>query len=109
TPEERAARDEARVKLRASLPALLADPWSALKVGAWFRVRTLVGKDETFTDSGLREKGKGYIMLGVQQQSGGRTEWERWERTGQRSTQLIGSEMLDLGGTPVECGGYKLV
>ncbi len=109
TPEERAARDKARVELRDRLPGFLADPWRDQKVGSWFRVRTVAGKDETHTDLGLRERGKGFTVLGVQQHVGGRSEWEKWERIELRSIQLLGQEMLDLGGTPVECDLYQLV
>ena len=109
TPEEREGRDKARVELRARLPELLADPWRDQKVGSWFRVKTVAGKEETLTDLGLRERGKGYTVLGVQQHVAGRTEWEKWERTELRSTQLLGQEMLEVGGAPVECDLYQLV
>src|SRR5204863_4276192 len=48
-------------------------------------------------------------VLGVQQQIGGRSEWEKWERIEARATQLLGQEMLEIGGAPVECDVYQLV
>jgi hypothetical protein len=104
SPEEKAAREE----LRKKVPAALADPWREQKVGAWFRVKTVSGGQETYTDTGLRERGAGFSVLGVQQQIGGRPEWERWERTEPRTVELLGQEMVDLGGTRCACDVYQV-
>src|SRR5207248_1225484 len=104
----KAARDQARVELRARVPGILSDPWRDQKVGAWFRVRTLVGKDESYTDTGLREKGKGYSMLGVQKCVGGRSEWENMERIQSLSVQPVGQEMVEVGGTLLDCDVYQI-
>ena len=108
TPAERAARDQARAELRARMPGLLADPWREQKVGTWFRVKTVAGKDESYTDMGLRERGAGFSMLGVQQCLGGRSEWEKWERTESRTVELAGQEMLDAGGAGWDCDVYQI-
>jgi hypothetical protein len=108
TPEQRTARDEARVKFRESMPGLLADPWRDLKVGAWFRVKSVSGRDETYTDSGLRERGKGYSMLGVQKCVGGRSEWENMDRVQNFSVQHVGNEMVEVGGTLLDCEAYQI-
>jgi hypothetical protein len=108
TPEQRAARDQARVELRARMPGVLADPWKDLKVGMWFRIKSVAGRDETYSDYGLRERGAGFTVLGVQVCVGGRSEWEKWERTETRTVQLVGQEMLDLGGTLTDCDVYQL-
>lgn len=91
------------------MPKLLADPWSELKVGAWFRVKTVAGKDESYIDLGLRERGAGFCMIVQQKCLGGRSEWETWDRTDLRQTQLLGQEMVDVGGTLVECDVYQLL
>ncbi len=109
TPEQRAVRDQARVELRARMPGLLADPWREQKVGAWFRVKAVAGRDETLTDAGLRERGAGFYVLGVQVCVGGRAEWEKWDRCEARSTTLLGQEMVDVGGTLVDSDLYQLV
>ena len=108
TPDQRAARDQARVDLRGRMPGLLADPWREQKVGAWYRVRTVDKKVESYADMGLRERGAGFSMLGVQQCIGGRSEWEKWERTEQRTTELLGQEMLDIGGAKCDCDVYQV-
>jgi len=109
TPEQRSARDEARVALRARIPALLADPWKEQKVGAWFRVKSVAGKDESYRDLGLRERGAGFSMLVIQDCVGGRAEWERWERTDLRQVQPLGQEMIDVAGTLTDCDVYQIV
>jgi hypothetical protein len=108
TPEQLESRDKARVELRARMPILLADPWAELKVGAWFRVKSVAGKDETLTDTGLRERGKGYSMLGVQKCVGGRAEWENMERVQTLTVQPSGQEMVELGGTLLDCDVYQI-
>jgi hypothetical protein len=57
---------------------------------------------------GLREKGAGFCMLAVQQCIGGRSEWEKWDRTEPRSTELVGQEMLDVGGALIDCDVYQM-
>ncbi len=109
TPEQRAARDQARAALRERLPALLADPWLDQKGGTWYRVKSVAGGETTYTDLGLRERGKGYSMLGVQQCIGGRSEWEKWERTELRSVESLGQELLEVGGAHYECDVYRIV
>jgi hypothetical protein len=109
SPEQRKARDQARAALRDRIPALLADPWREQKVGAWFRVKSVAGKDESFRDLGLRERGAGFSMLVLQECQGGRTEWEKWERTDLRQTQLLGQEMVELAGTLCDCDVYQVV
>ncbi len=109
TPEQRSARDQAREALRADLPALLADPWRDQKAGAWFRVKSVSGSDVDYVDTGLRERGAGFAVLGVQECRGGRSEWEKWERTEPRSVRNLGQERIDVGGTALECDVYEIV
>ena len=54
----------------------VADPWVDLKPGAWFRMKTVRGGKETYADTGLRERGPGYVVLASQ---GRRDETEREE------------------------------
>jgi len=108
SPDQRTARDQARAALRERVPGLLADPWREQKVGSWFRVRAVEGKNESYTDMGLRERGAGFSMLGVQQCIGGRSEWEKWERTELRTIELLGQEMLDIGGQSCDCDVYQI-
>jgi hypothetical protein len=109
SPDQKTARDQARSALREKLPAFLADPWLDQKVGSWFRIKSVVGSDTNYRDLGLRERGKGFTMLGVQECLGGRSEWEKWERTELRQVQSLGQEILEIGGTSVECEVYQLV
>jgi hypothetical protein len=90
------------------MPILLADSWAELKVGAWFRVKSVAGKDETLTDTGLRERGKGYSMLGVQRCVGGRAEWENMERVQNFTVEPCGQDMVDVGGTLLDCDVYQV-
>lgn len=108
SPEARTARDQARAELRARLPGLLAEPWREQKVGAWFRTKAVAGKEESYTDLGLRERGAGFTMLGVQVCLGGRSEWEKWERIDSRTAQLLGSEMVEVDGVLLDCDVYQI-
>ena len=109
SPEQRTARDQARVESRARMAGLLADPWKEMKVGAWFRVKSTTGKDEAYRDFGLRERGAGFSMIVLQECLGGRTEWEKWERTDQKQVRALGQEMIDVGGTLIDCDVYQIV
>jgi hypothetical protein len=70
------------------------NPWAELEPGTWYRIRTVRGGKVSYTDIGLKEKGKDFYVLSQQTATDGQAAPASDARTTVPSVYLRGEESL---------------
>jgi hypothetical protein len=79
------------------------NPWAELEPGAWFRIRSVRGNQVTYTDTGLKEKGKDFYVLTVQTSTNGQAAPAADTRTTVQTVYLRGEESFTYDGQTYLC------
>ena len=86
-----APRIKKQPKLVANLTRAI-NPWSELEPGTWYRIRTVRGGQVSYTDIGLKEKGKDFYVLSQQTSTNGQAAPASEARTAVPTLYLRGEE-----------------
>jgi len=68
------------------------NPWSELEPGTWYRIRSVRGGQVSYTDIGLKEKGKDFYVLNRQTAANGQAAPASDERTAVPTLYIRGEE-----------------
>ena len=79
------------------------NPWAEQDPGTWYRLRTTRGSQVTYTDVGLKEKGKDFYVLATQTSSNGQDSPVSESRSSIPTVYLRGEESFSYEGQPFLC------
>jgi hypothetical protein len=79
------------------------NPWSELELGTWYRIRSVKGGQVTYTDIGLKEKGKDFYVLSKQTATNGQAAAAGDERTAVPTLYIRGEESFNYENQDFPC------
>jgi hypothetical protein len=79
------------------------NPWSELEPGTWYRIRSVKGGQVTYTDVGLKEKGKDFYVLNKQTATNGQAAAASDERTAVPTLYIRGEESFNYENQDFPC------
>jgi hypothetical protein len=86
-----------------AIPTRSLNPWSDTDAGSWFRFRTTKGSKASYTDIGLKEKGKDFNILLTQTSADGRASAVSESKKSADVVYLRGEETFTLDGQELLC------
>jgi hypothetical protein len=88
---------------RVAIPSRTINPWNDHEVGVWYRTKTTRGSQVTYTDLGLKEKGKDFVLLQTQTSTSGQDSAVTETRKEIPTVYLRGEETFRFEGQPFLC------
>ncbi len=80
----------------------VTNPWERHEKGTWYRYE-IVADETTFADTGLKEKGDGFLILESQEWRDGKTRPVKAQRVTLEPVKVYGKETISLDGTAYAC------